>query len=200
MAELEQFPFPEKEVAERLGVTRELLKECRDRECTRGLDYELVGNQIQLSEKGMAVVTAFIGLAKSEKDAPPLLGPPADIATADEADGQLALPTGPALAAAPLLGPAKPPWWKFWGSNGATQLPATAGGTLETCQDAIVGTVRSKCRNTKIVMVDLDGQIVRLKVRDSYNFLKGMEVPLRLIQEPDLYELTRKAPRGLGRW
>jgi hypothetical protein len=42
--------------------------------------------------------------------------------------------------------------------------------------------------------------IVRVRVADSANFVQHMEVPVRLIHAPDLYECTRPAPRSRGRW
>jgi hypothetical protein len=42
--------------------------------------------------------------------------------------------------------------------------------------------------------------IVRVRVASNENFIPGMELPARLVQLPDLYECTRRAPRQRGRW
>lgn len=47
---------------------------------------------------------------------------------------------------------------------------------------------------------NIRANIVRVQVRSNVNFVKHMEVPARLVQEPDLYELTRPCPRDRGRW
>lgn len=42
--------------------------------------------------------------------------------------------------------------------------------------------------------------VVRVRVKNSANFVQHMELPARMIQSPDLYECTRPAPRSRGRW
>jgi len=44
-----------------------------------------------------------------------------------------------------------------------------------------------------------DGDLVRVRVRDSHKFTRHMKIPCREIGE-GLYELTRKQPRFPGRW
>jgi len=61
--------------------------------------------------------------------------------------------------------------------------------------------------NTQIVLCDpecevgpgQDKRLVRVKVRDSKNFLPGMRLPCRHLQD-DLYELARACPRWRGVW
>lgn len=49
--------------------------------------------------------------------------------------------------------------------------------------------------------------LVRVKIRNStsgpdkrLNLIRGMEIPARLVQRPDLYELSRPMPRKRGKW
>lgn len=42
---------------------------------------------------------------------------------------------------------------------------------------------------------------LRVRVRNNANFIRGMEIPARLVTGyTDLYELTRKCPRTKGKW
>lgn len=60
-------------------------------------------------------------------------------------------------------------------------------------------TVLRTCRNTKIIIAELDGVEQRIKVKSSQNFIKGMIAPCRHIKE-NLWELTKRCPRWRGRW
>jgi len=63
-----------------------------------------------------------------------------------------------------------------------------------------IGKVSRITKNTRIILVESLGETVRMRVRHNGKFLPGMEVPMKLIEEPDLYELARKAPRWRGKW
>lgn len=166
------FRFPEKEVAERLGVSREQLKAIREGHMERGADFELAGGQICLSEEGVRKLAVELGL--TGKDGP-----------AAGEQGELPLPAVPQAESpgAPAPNPLQ------------RRLPAAAGG-----QSVRMGRVKKRCKNKHIVLVESEGETVRLRVKDNAKFVKGFEVPMRLIQEPDIYELTRRAPRWKGKW
>lgn len=74
-------------------------------------------------------------------------------------------------------------------------LPASAGAPITR-----IGKVQHRCKNTHIVLVKSLGELVRMKVRHNRKFVPGMEVPMKLIEEPDLYELARNMPRYVGKW
>ena len=60
-------------------------------------------------------------------------------------------------------------------------------------------TVLQKVLNPRILLATDGAGVLRVRVRNSENFIKGMKIPVRLIQG-DLYELARACPRAKGRW
>ena len=53
--------------------------------------------------------------------------------------------------------------------------------------------------NRRIVGGRLDGEVVRIRVKDNRNFRRGMILPCRHVQA-DLWECTRRSPRRRGKW
>ena len=77
---------------------------------------------------------------------------------------------------------------------------------LEKEQPLIELVARRIPANTAIVLCDpiepdfgQDRRLVRVKVRSSKNFIPGMRLPVRHLQD-DLYELARPCPRWKGIW
>lgn len=50
------------------------------------------------------------------------------------------------------------------------------------------------------LMDDKDGMTVRVNVGTNANFVVGMEMVVRCVGQPDLYELVGARPRARGRW
>lgn len=58
-----------------------------------------------------------------------------------------------------------------------------------------------KFPNTRLVEARIGEETVRVRVRDSKNITLKMVLPVRLTSDGSgMYELTRKAPRFVGRW
>lgn len=60
-------------------------------------------------------------------------------------------------------------------------------------------TVLRRVLNPRILLATDGAGVLRVRVRDSANFMPGMRIPVRHIQG-DLYELARPCPRSRGRW
>ena len=74
-------------------------------------------------------------------------------------------------------------------------LPAKSATSLAVQLATIVGLTK----NRHIVMADLGPERIRIRVKASRNFRKGMEAPVRLLED-NLYELACRCPRRSGRW
>jgi hypothetical protein len=61
------------------------------------------------------------------------------------------------------------------------------------------GVVASFTRNDRILMAEVEGEVVRVAVNSARNFVVGMEIPVVRRQE-DLFDLVGRCPRGRGRW
>jgi hypothetical protein len=73
-------------------------------------------------------------------------------------------------------------------------VPAAAGpGEVKNLR------VHRRVLNQRIILAADGNAVVRVRVRNSENFLPGMLIPVRHIQG-DLYELARACPRSRGRW
>lgn len=70
------------------------------------------------------------------------------------------------------------------------------GGTPEPSQ----GVVTTFWSNPRIVGIRVGDQAGRLRVKDAAKFVKGMKVPVRLEQAPDLWVLTCRQPRWKGKF
>ena len=88
-----------------------------------------------------------------------------------------------------------------WRSEGKTGEGKGVGS--EGRKEALSGRVHMLHKNRRIVSVRVELEngpaVVRMRVRDSENFVAGMEVPLRHVAA-DLYECERRAPRWRGKW
>ena len=79
-----------------------------------------------------------------------------------------------------------------------------AESTIEAVQrqekNVVILIVSSRKYPNKHILAALkDDQLVRVHVKSSKNFRKGMEIPVRWLKD-DLYELTRACPRRPGKW
>jgi len=54
-------------------------------------------------------------------------------------------------------------------------------------------------RNKRIIGARADGEVVRVRVRSSKNFVIGMEIPVVQVEE-NLWDLARACPRRRGKW
>ena len=65
--------------------------------------------------------------------------------------------------------------------------------------------VEGTCKNPQIVIARLkkdrrlEEELLRVRVRENKNFVKGMEIQCRHLQA-DLWEFVGRCPRSRGRW
>lgn len=145
-----------------LGTSRDTLRELRVAHLTEGIDWQLSGRAVKLTEAAVQKIAAALKLVPAEAPSTP-----------QTPRYLLTLPgfTPPAIVILKA--------WRF-----APQLKST-----HIIEAYLRGTDPAERRN-----------IVRVRVRNTANFVRHMELPCRLIQPPDLYECTRPAPRDRGRW
>ncbi|MBM4165239.1 MAG: hypothetical protein FJ222_12485 [Lentisphaerae bacterium] len=156
----------EREVAEKLGLSRATIRAVREKVLVRGRDYDLEGGAVKYTDAGLQRVELEVG---AKTAAPSTTPSPAENRRGGEGQDS------------------PPP---------ASKAPE---GTLRddfSPQEAVV--VRG-FRNLRLIQAEIAGRLVRVRVRNSVNFVKGMRIPVRLLNG-DLYELARRCPRWRGRW
>ena len=73
------------------------------------------------------------------------------------------------------------------------------GGQNPAIPDEVLVTVTGLPKNLRILYADHEGEQIRVMVNSSENFILGMEIRAKHLQE-DLYELVGRCPRSRGRW
>jgi hypothetical protein len=90
-----------------------------------------------------------------------------------------------------------------WTAAGIQMVLKSTGAPMDFLQDEptkiVVDPSTRNVRNTMIVMGNLKGERVRVRVRSNRNFIPGMEMPCRHLNT-DLWELVGNCPRARGRW
>jgi hypothetical protein len=170
-------PFPHREthVAGRFGVSRDIIRELREKHLKEGVHWTFVQRRVQLSDEGQSILAQALRLpTPPSDDAPPFAAAPRQFQE------------GPALQKRALIGPPGNPG----GSSAEVTLKAWHSPKNECILEAYLpGTDPRDRRN-----------IVRVRVKTNVNFVRHMELPARLINPPDLYELARPCPRDRGSW
>ena len=173
----EHFPIAEKKARARLGVSRDELRAIRNAHLVEGTHY-VRGQQhsVWLSEAGLAALSAAV-LDQSQKTAPArslddLATSRAKLLSLLRARGYVAPTAEPDPAEIRLL------------------------------------VVRADLRNARLLLAcaidddpDRPKKTVRVRVRSAENFVRRMEIPVRLVAGyDDLYDLARNCPRQKGKW
>lgn len=78
--------------------------------------------------------------------------------------------------------------------------PVPPEAPKEEAPAELTATVIRFYHNPRILGIRVGDKEGRLRVRDPKNFTRGLECPVRLVAEPDLYELTCRAPRWRGKF
>lgn len=173
------FAHRESHVAGRLGISRDVVRALRDKHLTQGVHWDYIAKKVQLTDEAVAILaqTHRISLTSIPPAETPAAPP---LHTAAHPAGKKPL----------LLGP-----------------PGDAAGLVAMKHSVTLKAWRSPEGNTHILEAYLPGtnpmkreNIVRVRVKSNLNFVRHMELPARLVQVPDLYELTRPCPRDRGRW
>lgn len=175
-----EFVHKEQDIAAQLGVALAVLVEQRAKHLIRGKDFERLGNYITYTQGAKdAVLTLF----QLPKDGGTL-------------DGQTAPAETPS---SPEAGPTAPGVLTPTAEGGTTPQGQTPGPIEQVRPDTVQAVVSAIYRNTRLLGATLGQQEIRVRVRNSRNFIRGMEIPVRHVRD-DVYELARRAPRFRGRW
>ena len=166
--------YSEAQLAAEMGVDRSLLRKVRQAQLKEDEDYKTKNGAIILTEKAIT----FLKKALFRKKPPqPADGPPT---AADEADPELADAFYKAVAEAAE---------KARVEDMVKKPPLMLSDGVQTL------ILFKKYRNKHIVGAHLEGQLVRVQVKNSQNFKRGMELPCVHVEQ-DLWKFVGRAPRG----
>ena len=166
------FVHQERALAESLGLPQKDLRGVRTDELTVGVDWKNIRGEVCYSDAGRIRLLDALKISDV-------------VAAVDSAPKNSFEPCALDLERAALLGVL---------SGRAALAPVLAPGACRTLE-----CVRIFPLNRRIVQARRDGQLVRVRVRDSINFIAGMAMPCRLI-DGDLWELAQRLPRWKGKW
>lgn len=202
---MKEFAITERNLAAGLGVPHARLKELRRDRLEKDRDWALIGNMIRYTEEARALVLEALGLDDA-KTRPSLAclsetvlqaGGRADV----QGDGCEPVQGQKTARAWEELDPAA------FDCRQQAYKDRICGGNVRRVKryawkpgdvlEAIVTFPRYK--NVRIVGAAIEGAAIRIRVRNSRHFVKGMKAPVRCI-DGDLFELTRPCPRWRGRW
>jgi len=168
---LSEYITTEDELAGNLGIDRRELAKSRKRVLQRKVDWITDKGKVCLTEDATRKILADLGILGSERAQEP--APDSPVPPPSESPPELPEPILPVQILD--LGPSQP-------------------------QNTTIELVMEKtCRNRRIIICRKGEDPVRVRVRNSRNFRKGMKVKARLISA-DLYELVGRCPRFRGRW
>ena len=164
----------ERDLAEQLGLKREILSKIRDRELIENRHYVRTDTGILLKGDGLDAMLQALG-HQVENAAPAI---PENAALPENAAAEEASSPGPQIEVRP------PPPKKF-----------------ERLDEAELVVERCFIRNPHLVMGKVAGRanLQRVRVRSNKNFRAGMKMPCVFL-EGNLWRLTRRLPRSPGRW
>ncbi|HEY0548165.1 MAG TPA: hypothetical protein VGF13_01110 [Verrucomicrobiae bacterium] len=171
-------PFTHREsaVAGRLGLSRDAVRELRNRHLREGEHFAHQHRRIELSDEAVTILAQAC-----RTDCPPP-------GSAEPEPGvPRAVTEGPGLNKRTLIG-----WPDAAGEQGK-EVKLKAWNSPEGNQQILIAYLPGTDPRNRFNQV-------RVRVTSNRHFVKHMEVPARLISLPDLYECTRPAPRERGRW
>ena len=203
--------YVESELAERIGVRRDVLRNARKEVLEEGTDFELVTGEIRLTEVAVEKVLTHLGIAAPA----PIPGGAESPAQAPETatDGRQAGTDGEYPAETALNGPdgAAP------GGRGnvpgilakaretvCRMLPARqktppgkarhpGRGSMRIGRGQKVLVVRRNYKNPRIVGATLDGELMRVRIKKARNIRIGMRVVCKHVKQ-DLWEYVGREP------
>lgn len=163
------FTILEKDLCERIGINRDIFREFRLKHLTEYADWEINAGQVFLSEDAAKKTLRHIELQITQDT-------PQDMSSSGKAS------THPSE---PLMG----------------ALKQSALFPDEKRQVSLM--VCTLYRNPRIIGAlnpeDPDKKVLRVRVKNSKNFIKGMKIPCRHVKN-DLWDLVGRCPRSRGRW
>jgi hypothetical protein len=210
----------EARVSQAMGVPHEELKEFRRQNLSREKDWTMSGGWCVYSPA--AVKKAALALLPSPD------GPAIGDNTIAEILRKSAMHAGPSRQTADLREEAvppdgdNPPATGLTAQNEANGTPPPHPSRLQRIVKGVTGLFdgsaseipadpaepvpdeaelefQQATKNRNIVFATYNGQQCRVRVRDSKNFRQGMKMPCEHI-DGNLWKLTRRCPRRVGRW
>jgi hypothetical protein len=160
-------------IAGRLGISRDTVREIRERCLTEGVDWMREKKRVLLTDSGVARV------AEAVKNTAPDAGPPEPV---PEASAEKNAASGESSAV-----------------DGAVSCVDDVPAAAEKNAAVKRLKVHKLVLNPRLILATDGAAVVRVRVPDCRNFIKGMEFNARLIGG-DLYELVGRCPRFRGRW
>lgn len=165
------FTIAQPQLAAMLGISIEEARTRRQKFLTEGGDWIRDGNRVLISDAGLKKIRASLTL--------------------------------PALAEAAKKTAAVEPQPEQKTPRRVILLPDSAPGAADVKELVVYRTVL----NGSILEAHRAGtdpadrrNIMRVRVRSSENFTRGMVLAVRLVQAPDFYEFTGRLPRWKGKY
>lgn len=190
--DLNIFKIPQGQVAAVLGISVTEIR-ARKKRLAEGTDWVRDGNRVLFCDEGVQKMRAALSL--------PAAPPELLVVITEAGPGLPEKKPGAASAGAPGNGGDTPPVpRRVFHLPDAPPVPVAAEQVRELV-------VYRRVTNARLLEAHRAGadpndrsQVVRVQVRDSANFTKGMLLPVRLVQLPDLFEFTGRLPRWLGKY
>lgn len=184
------FKFRQGYVASLLGIPMSEIR-ARKKNLAEGVDWVRSGNNVLFCDAGVKKMRAGLNLAASP---------------AQEASLPLALPAAMVAPVVPDEAPAKKTPPPARGSDSPRRVFCLPDAPPSPEQVRVL-VVHQRVANPQILEAHRPGadatdrsQVVRVRVRSSANFVRGMVLEVRLVQLPDLFEFTGRLPRWLGKY
>lgn len=171
------FTHREAHVAGAMGISRDTIRDLRKKHLREDTHWAMDRGKVMLCDEAVRLLHEALRLATQT---------PAPAVNASQRRAQAT-----ALPASRLIGPEGNPGMLLNIQRGPEVILKAWHATRNTAilEAYHPGTDPSQRHN-----------IVRVRVKSNENFVRHMELPARLVQPPDLYELTRPCPRDRGRW
>lgn len=175
MSEFENFKIWQSHLGALLGLSIEELRRRRKKCLVEGVDWIRDGNRVLLTDEAVQKIRAECALPE------PLPGPEKSADQHEAAPGQ-----------------------KNGAGGGLSREPLRLGPGLRLQTELVV---YRTVMNRQVLEAHEEGadpsdrrNLVRVRVRDSVNFVRGMRVRVRFVQEPDLFEHVGRLPRWKGKY
>lgn len=177
--------FTEGQIAQATGLTVEKIRQIREVDLYEKEDWIKSGREIFYTEEGKAkflkiISDKFENRPNLTQDEPiKEIAPSDDLTSSDEPNPLTLNESGVSFE----------------------QVSESFEESIEfTSSKPVPLTVSARCLNPRLIIATANnGDLVRVRVRDSQNFQKGMSLTAKQIQA-DLYELVGRCPRFKGRW
>jgi len=171
----EENEYSEKDLAASMGVDRDLLRQIRQAKFKEGEDFRKKGRAIILTEKALHTIKKVLF---GKKPPQPAERPPV---APDAPDPEMVEAYEDTIEQAAQKARID--------ENSGKKPPLLLGPEVHTL------IMHKKYRNKRIIGAYLGDKLMRVEVRNSHHFKRGMELPCVHVQQ-DLYKFVGKAPRG----